>query len=112
MPLSEKDLVKLREYLTSDKFRRNRAILRALSGQVRYNILGVLGLSKNGLTVTELAKIFDYSVSRVSHQLRILRKYNLVDIKRNGKSMIYSISANPFLRATIDKWKKYAHKSI
>ena len=112
MSVTDKELDKIREYLSSDKFQKNRAILRAISGNVRYKVMGALTQAKNGLTVSELAKLFGYSVSRVSHQLRILRKYSLVTMRRNGKSMIYELSSNPFLHQVIDKWQNGAHKKL
>ncbi|MBN1585556.1 winged helix-turn-helix transcriptional regulator [Candidatus Uhrbacteria bacterium] len=112
MPVTDRELDKIRQYLASDKFRKNHDVLRAISGQVRYRIICALAQSKNGLTVSEIAKLFGYSVSRVSHQLRILRKYRIVTMNRNGKSMIYEIVENPFLRQSIDAWRNGAYRQM
>ena len=45
-----------------------------------------------GLTVTELAKILNMSVSRVSHQLRILREHNLVSAKKINRETLYTLA--------------------
>lgn len=99
-------------YLSSPVAKRGHAILRALAGSVRVRIMGALRLSDHGLSVSDLAEIFGYSVSRISHQLRILRKYHLVQVHRNSKSMIYEVAHSPFLHKVIINWQKSAHKKI
>ena len=112
MPTNDREIAKIKEYLASERFRKSREMLRAISGQVRYKILGALIQSKDGLTVSEMAKIFGYSVSRVSHQLRILRKYKVVTMQRNGKSMTYRMGDSTFLHQIIDKWRSQAYKML
>ena len=77
MTNADKQLNKIKKHLSSDKFKKNRAVLRSISGNVRYKIVEALHQAEDGLTVGDIAKLFDYSISRVSHQLRVLRKYKI-----------------------------------
>lgn len=43
------------------------------------------------MTVTEISKQMNWEQSGVSHQLQLLRQYNLVQQRRNGKEMIYHL---------------------
>ena len=43
------------------------------------------------MTVTEISKQMNWAQSGVSHQLQLLRQYNLVQQRRNGKEMIYHL---------------------
>ncbi len=52
----------------------------------------LFALLDNELYVNELAEILGMSQSAVSHQLRILRQYKLVKVRRAGKTSIYSLS--------------------
>lgn len=45
---------------------------------MRYRILTILRASPNGLTISEIAKVFRVSLSRISHQMRILESARLV----------------------------------
>lgn len=44
------------------------------------------------LSVGELAEVLSMTQSAVSHQLRLLKTNGLVKFRRDGKSMIYSLS--------------------
>ncbi len=62
---------------------------KALSDPTRLRIFLLL-LEKN-LCVCELTYVLDMSQSRVSHQLRLLRDADLVEDKRDGRWIIYTI---------------------
>lgn len=49
-------------------------------------------LSKSDMCVCDIAFLMNMTKSAVSHQLKILRDYNLVKSQRNGKEIIYSLS--------------------
>ena len=49
-------------------------------------------LSKSDMCVCDIAFLLNITKSAVSHQLKILRDYNLVKSQRNGKEVIYSLS--------------------
>ena len=63
--------------------------LKALSDPTRLRIF--LLLLEKDLCVCELTYILDMSQSRISHQLRLLRDANLVEDKREGRWIIYTI---------------------
>lgn len=48
-------------------------------------------LIQKSMTVTEISKQMNWEQSGVSHQLQLLRQYNLVQQRRNGKEMIYHL---------------------
>jgi ArsR family transcriptional regulator len=62
---------------------------KALSDQTRLRIF--LLLAKRDLCVCELMFILRMSQSRISHQLRLLRDAGLVEDKREGRWIIYSL---------------------
>lgn len=49
-------------------------------------------LDKKDLCVCDIASILNMTVSAVSHQLKTLRDSNLVKTRREGKSIVYSLS--------------------
>lgn len=51
-------------------------------------------LSRHELCVNDIAEILGMSQSRVSHQLAILRKHDIVTTYREGKSVIYALTDN------------------
>lgn len=51
-------------------------------------------LMHNELCVNDIAAILDVSQSLVSHQLQILRKHDIVDYRKEGKSVFYHLSDN------------------
>ena len=75
---------------------------KALSDPSRLRIFLLL-LDKD-LCVCELTYVLEMSQSRISHQLRLLRDSNLVEDKREGRWIIYTIpqrvreDLEPFLR--------------
>jgi len=63
--------------------------LKALSDPTRLRIFFLL--MERDLCVCELMFVLDMPQSRVSHQLRLLRDADLVDDKREGRWIIYTI---------------------
>ena len=64
--------------------------------------LGILTeLLHGSLCVMHISERLGMSQSAISHQLAILRKADLVRIKRNGKSIVYSI-ADEHVRLILD----------
>lgn len=51
-------------------------------------------LIDNKLCVNEIAEILSLEQSRVSHQLAILRKHDIVIFIRSGKQVLYSLKDN------------------
>lgn len=73
------------------KIKKNFKILRALCGPMRFKIVSVLMTKKEGLSVSGLAFILGVSLSRLSHQLSILGKYELVTKKKRDRETVYSL---------------------
>ena len=63
----------------------------ALSDPTRIRILNALMVTEE-LCVCDLAVIADLSVSAVSHQLRLLRDRDLVNARRDGRMVYYSLA--------------------
>jgi len=88
------------EVLHNGELHSLRAVLHALSGPMRLKILYLLHREPE-LCVCDLADILDESVSAVSHQLRVLRRYDLVQTRRDAKTIFYSLNepvVNRYLR--------------
>ena len=64
-------------------------IFDALSDYTRFQILGALCMSEH--SVTELQDVCHVSQSAISHQLRLLRDRGLVQARRDGQRMLYSL---------------------
>ena len=63
----------------------------AALGARRLDILYLL-TRETELCVCDLADILSTTVSAVSHQLRILREHGLVDPRRHGQTIFYSLT--------------------
>lgn len=86
-----------------DRVRRHLFLL----GARRLDILYVLRREPE-LCVCDLADILSTTVSAVSHQLRILRQHQLVQSRRDGQTIFYSLTE----RATAlvhDQERAYGH---
>ncbi|MGI6755832.1 MAG: ArsR/SmtB family transcription factor [Atopobiaceae bacterium] len=64
-------------------------IFDALSDYTRFQILGALCQAEH--SVTELQDVSHVSQSAISHQLRLLRDRGLVQARRDGQRMLYSL---------------------
>lgn len=67
------------------------ALLKVLSGSLRFNILILLRSRPNGMTVGEIAETLNGSTSRISHQLSILKKIGLVSSEGLDHQVRYMI---------------------
>ncbi len=73
-------------------------VIRAICGPIRYKIVVLLRAERAGLTVTELASSLGSSLSRVSHQLRILRQAKLVKAVRRNREVVYTLESDRLRR--------------
>ncbi len=64
-------------------------IFKALSDPTRLRIFVLL--MRRDLCVCELMYVLDMPQSRISHQLRLLRDADVVETKRDGKWIIYTV---------------------
>jgi len=71
-------------------------ILKILSDETRLKIVSLL--AENELCVCELMEALRMSQSRISNHLRILRNTRIIEAKREGKWIFYSLP-----RDTMDK---------
>lgn len=65
-------------------------LCKILSGKTRFQILWLLNREKE-LCVCDIADILKTTVSAISHQLRVLKRANLVKIRRQGQTIYYSL---------------------
>lgn len=78
----------LRDQLQSQKNQNRIALLRAISGSMRMKILLLLDTHREGLSVVDLSHILHASLSRISHQMRILLDHQIiVPVKKDGKTI-------------------------
>ena len=67
-------------------------LLSLLGGNVRFEL--IRHLAQQPQSVSSLAEKLDQSIGLVSHNLRLLRQHELVDVKPNARQRIYSLSQN------------------
>jgi len=79
-------------------------LFRALADETRLRIY--LLLLKGELCVCELVDILNMEQSRISHSLRVLREASLVDGRREGKWIIYSVNPEMSRNRIIQGLKK------
>ena len=87
------------------KARKASEFLKALANQNRLLILCLL--SEKERSVTELEQLLSVSQSSLSHQLARLRLYGLIDSRRDGRVVYYSLAdeaSRTFIRAVYDKF--------
>lgn len=68
-------------------------------------------LIQHSMSVTEISNCLDWEQSGVSHQLQLLRKYNLVQQHRQGKVVIYHLD-DPQVMVLIADVLSHADKII
>jgi len=71
-------------------------IFKILADSTRVKIL--YALSRRELCVCDLAALLGMTHSAVSHQLRLLRNFNLVKYRRGGKNVYYSLADEHVIR--------------
>ena len=79
----------LKEMPSENKFSALSEFFKAFADPSRLKI--IQALSKKELCVCEIADIVSMSQSAVSHQLRYLKNIDILDCRREGKSIIYSL---------------------
>lgn len=64
-------------------------LYKAMGDATRIRILAALALSE--MCVCDLSALLEMSQSAISHQLRVLRQANLVNFRKEGKVVYYSL---------------------
>jgi ArsR family transcriptional regulator len=82
-----------------------RAHLRALGGVVRLQVLHLLA-GQGEMNVTDLARALRVSQPLVSWHLGVLRRVELVSMRRQGRQVWYSLNRTTLTayRARLDDW--------
>jgi len=80
------------ELLTDDSFKKLTSFYSLFSDQTRLTLIALL--SRQELCVNDIAAILSMSQSRVSHQLAVLRKHDIVTYYRKGKQVLYTLRDN------------------
>lgn len=89
--LSQKEIRRVSQVLNKSQATKRKIRLHTLlSGETRYKLVKILGELKE-LCVCDMAEILGMSVSAVSHQLKLLRKENIVSTRRAGQTIYYSL---------------------
>lgn len=87
--MSATQLRDLRKKLSAPEAVKAFRAIRAAAGSSRLKILYALRGVKDGLTITDISKLLNASLSRVSHQMRILKKAGLVSAEKEGRNVFY-----------------------
>lgn len=103
------NLQKMRNRLRSKKFKDELKIVRSVCSTPRFKIMSALCHNINGLTVSEIAEIMQAPISRISHQLAILRGIKAVGRQRRNREMIYTLDGRA-LRSAHDCLHKLFHR--
>lgn len=91
--------------LSDDSLKGLADTFKLLSDFTRVKILYVLSLSE--LCVQDVSELTGVSQSAVSHQLRILRNSRLVNWKKTGKQVFYSLNSDA-VRSLIEKGMEHS----
>lgn len=89
--LDHRTLNKVKYYIPSaDELNSISELFGAFADKTRLKILSALSISE--MCVGDLSDVISVNQTTVSHQLRLLRSYDLVKSKRHGKTVFYSLS--------------------
>jgi len=81
---------------------------KSLSDFTRLKIL--LALAEDELCVCDIASLTEVSVSAISHQLRLLKKNRLVNQRKDGKMVYYSLEdghIKKIVNLALKQYKEY-----
>lgn len=78
--------------LTPESFEEISDFFSLFADQTRLSMIALL--STNKLCVNDIAEVLGLSQSRVSHQLQVLRKHDIVTYCREGKQILYTLTDN------------------
>ncbi len=79
-------------WVTSDEEELCPDCFKVVGDRSRYNLVCMLGKSKEGMTVGELTKRIKLTQPTVTHHLQILKSVNAVGIQARGRERIYRLN--------------------
>jgi DNA-binding transcriptional ArsR family regulator len=82
---------------------------KVLGNGTRARIISALNISE--MCVCDLAVLLDMTKSAISHQLRVLKKANLVKNRKDGKIVFYSLS-DDHVKAIFDKGLEHVVEAV
>ena len=89
----DKDSVeKVKASIPKNLFNSMQSILSVLADPTRLKI--VYFLSQNEFCVSDISVLLNMSKSAISHQLSLLKKTSIIEPRREGKNLYYSIASD------------------
>lgn len=82
---------KVKTRINSEKLERAAYVLKAVAHPTRINIVDLLDQQKE-LSVGTLAELLDCEQSLLSHHLTNMRDKGILQVRREGKNMFYSLT--------------------
>lgn len=106
--INEEKVKKIKSIMIKDKYALSTSeMFKVLGDRTRIKIL--YALSKEELCVCDLANLLNATVSAVSHQLRILRNYRIVEFRKERQIVYYSL-VDKHIAKLIEIGIKYARE--
>lgn len=87
----------LKKYRLSSDLETKSRLLELAGDPTRIRILCVLFQAQE-VCVSDIAKSLEMSISAISHQLQLLKDNGLVETKREGQNICYSLKENEFTK--------------
>jgi len=96
---SPKETKELQSLFSTQTFIEHLKTFNSIFSAPRFKITVALRHFDHGLTVTEIAQIMDAPISRISHQLAIMRHAGLVRRRRHNREAIYMLDMKQLAKA-------------
>jgi DNA-binding transcriptional ArsR family regulator len=84
-------------FMTDEKLQETAEILQAIGEENRIRILQIL--LDGPKNVTQISELLNEPIVNVSHHLGILKRSRLLNVERQGRTMLYSLSSESWVRS-------------